>query len=59
MNAERQQDWTGKISMDSKAIRVDLPQSHDGIAAALRRAFQAAASEPSAHDFEALLARLN
>ena len=59
MNAERQHHWTDKSSMGRKEIRVDLPQSHDGIAAALRRAFQAAASEPSVHDFEALLARLN
>jgi len=59
MSAERHFEWTGKDSMDRKEIRVDLPQSHDGIAAALRRAFREAAAEPSAHDFEALLARLN
>lgn len=40
-------------------IRVELPQSHSGITAALRRAFEAAANEPSEHDFAALLARLN
>ena len=59
MNSERHLDGTDGISQDRQLIRVDLPQSRDGIAAALRRAFQAAATEPSAHDFEALLARLN
>jgi hypothetical protein len=58
MHGKRQYDWN---SMDAgrKMIRVDLPQSHSGITAALRRAFEAAANEPSDHDFAALLARLN
>jgi hypothetical protein len=59
MQAKRSDDWTGGKEMSRSAIRVDLPQSNDGITAALRRAFKAAAVEPSCHDFEALLARLN
>jgi len=45
--------------MDRRAIRVDLPPTHAGITAALRRAFEAAASEPSDRDFAELLRRLN
>lgn len=59
MHAKRIESETGKSTMDSHVIRVDLPESHAGIAAALRRAFQAAANEPSDRDFAALLARLN
>ncbi len=43
---------------DRRVIRVDFPSSTAGITAALRRAFKEAAEEPSAHDFEALLQRL-
>lgn len=51
---------TGKIpSHDRKIIRVDFPLANAGIAAALRRAFKAAADEPSDRDFESLLRRLN
>jgi hypothetical protein len=46
------------LTMDRKAIRVDLP-AHAGITAALRRAFEAAASEPCDRDFAELLRRLN
>jgi hypothetical protein len=46
-------------SMDRRVIRVDAPPSHAGITAALRRAFEAAASEPSDRDFADLLRRLN
>ena len=46
-------------TMDRQAIRVDFPPTHAGITAALRRAFQAAASEPSERDFADLLRRLN
>jgi hypothetical protein len=46
-------------SMDRRIIRVDLPPAHAGIMAALRRAFEAAASEPSDRDFADLLRRLN
>ena len=40
-------------------IRVDVPPGHAGIMAALRRAFEAAASEPYERDFAELLRRLN
>jgi hypothetical protein len=46
-------------SMDRRFIRVDIPASHDGITAALRRAFEAAASEPCDRDFAELLRQLN
>jgi hypothetical protein len=46
-------------TMDRRIIRVDLPPTHAGITAALRRAFEAAASEPSDRDFAELLRRLN
>ena len=46
-------------SMDRDIIRVDFPLANAGIAAVLRRAFQAAAEEPTDRDFEALLRRLN
>jgi hypothetical protein len=49
----------GKDSMDRQMIRVDLVPRHAGITAALRRAFEAAASEPSDRDFAELLRRLN
>ncbi|HWU93394.1 MAG TPA: hypothetical protein VN106_09140 [Sphingomicrobium sp.] len=45
--------------MDRRTIRVDLPPAHAGITAALRRAFEAAAAEPSDRDFAELLRRLN
>jgi hypothetical protein len=45
--------------MDRRVIRVDIPPAHAGIAAALRRAFAAAASEPSDRDFVELLRKLN
>jgi hypothetical protein len=46
-------------SMDRRIIRVDMPPTHAGITAALRRAFEAAASEPTDRDFAELLRRLN
>ena len=45
--------------MDRRIIRVETPTSHAGITAALRRAFEAAASEPSDRDFAELLRKLN
>lgn len=45
--------------MDRRIIRVDMPPAHAGITAALRRAFEAAASEPSGRDFAELLRKLN
>jgi hypothetical protein len=46
-------------SMDRRVIRVDIPPSHAGITAALRRAFEAAAAEPCDRDFAELLRKLN
>jgi hypothetical protein len=46
-------------SMDRRVIRVDMPPTHAGITAALRRAFEAAASEPCDRDFADLLRKLN
>ena len=46
-------------AMDRQVIRVDIPPAHAGITAALRRAFEAAASEPCDRDFAELLRRLN
>jgi hypothetical protein len=46
-------------SMDHRLIRVEIPPAHAGIMAALRRAFEAAASEPSDRDFAELLRKLN
>jgi hypothetical protein len=45
--------------MDRQIIRVDMPPAHAGITAALRRAFEAAASEPCDRDFAELLRKLN
>lgn len=46
-------------SMDRRAIRIDMPPTQAGIAAALRRAFEAAASEPCDRDFAELIRQLN
>lgn len=46
-------------SMDRRVIQVDMQPTHAGITAALRRAFEAAATEPSERDFAELLRRLN
>jgi hypothetical protein len=48
-----------KDMMDRQIIRVDLPNAHAGITAALRRAFEAAAAEPCDRDFAELLRQLN
>jgi hypothetical protein len=45
--------------MDHRVIQVDMTPTQAGIAAALRRAFEAAAWEPSGRDFAELLLRLN
>ena len=50
---------TTTIDMDRRAIRLDMPPEHAGVMAALRRAFQAAANEPSDRDFADLLRKLN
>ena len=46
-------------ALDRRIIQVDIPPAHAGITAALRRAFAAAAHEPSDHDFADLLRKLN
>jgi len=46
-------------TMDRRVIRVDMSPTQAGITAALRRAFEAAASEPCDRDFAELLRRLN
>ncbi|MEO7636679.1 MAG: hypothetical protein ABIS16_03430 [Sphingomicrobium sp.] len=45
--------------MDRRIIQVDVPLAHAGIAAALRRAFEAAATEPCDRDFAELLRKLH
>jgi len=45
-------------TMDRRVIRVNMPPTHAGITAALRRAFDGATSE-SDRDFADLLRRLN
>ena len=45
--------------MDRRIIRVDTTPTQAGITAALRRAFEAAVTEPRAPDFADLLRRLN
>ena len=45
--------------LDRRPICVDMRPEHVGVMAALRRAFQAAADEPSDRDFAELLRRLN
>lgn len=46
-------------AFDRRVIRVDMPPAHAGITAALRRAFESAASEPSDIDFNEFLRKLN
>src|SRR5690242_1369578 len=60
MKFERGQVSTAEAgSMDRRVIQVDIPPAHAGITAALRRAFEAAASEPCDRDFAELLRKLN
>lgn len=60
MKSERQDVVASELnSLDRRVIRVDIPPAHAGIMAALRRAFEAAAAEPSDRDFADLLRRLN
>ena len=50
---------TATLDFDRRPIRIDMPPEHSGVMAALRRAFQAAANEPSDRDFADLLRKLN
>jgi hypothetical protein len=60
MKLERETVLASELNrMDRRIIRVDMPPTHAGITAALRRAFEAAASEPTDRDFADLLRRLN
>ncbi len=44
---------------DRRIIQLEMPPTHAGIMAALRRAFEAAAQEPCDRDFADLLRKLN
>ena len=59
MKSDRQTSDVSEFNMDRRVIRVDIPPAHAGITAALRRAFEAAASEPCDRDFAELLRKLN
>ena len=59
MDLKKKKMATATIDMDRRPIRIDMPPEHAGVMAALRRAFQAAASEPSDRDFADLLRKLN
>jgi hypothetical protein len=60
MKLERETVAAAEVNaMDRQVIRVDVPPAHAGITAALRRAFEAAASEPCDRDFADLLRKLN
>jgi hypothetical protein len=60
MKREREDVTDTKLKlMDRRIIRVDVPPSHAGITAALRRAFDAAANAPCDRDFAELLRKLN
>jgi hypothetical protein len=59
MKSEGEQIAAAEYNMDRKIIRIDIPPAHAGITAALRRAFEAAATEPCERDFAELLRQLN
>jgi hypothetical protein len=60
MKLQREGNSTPEANMmDRRIIHVDMSATQAGITAALRRAFEAAASEPCERDFEELLRRLN
>jgi hypothetical protein len=59
MKAQQKQMTTTTLDMDRRPIQVDMPPEHAGVMAALRRAFEAAANEPSDRDFADLLRKLN
>jgi hypothetical protein len=60
MNVEREDAAVPDLNaMDRRIIRLDMQPAHAGIMTALRRAFEAAASEPSDRDFSELLRKLN
>ncbi len=59
MKSEGEQTTAAAFNMDRRIIRIDVPPAHAGITAALRRAFEAAATEPCDRDFAELLRQLN
>lgn len=59
MMTQKKSMTTATMDMDRRPIRIDIPPEHAGVMAALRRAFQAAANEPSDRDFAELLRKLN
>jgi hypothetical protein len=60
MESEREKVSASELNtLDRRVIRVDIPPGHAGITAALRRAFEAAASDPCGRDFSDLLRKLN
>ena len=59
MKSEGEQTTAAEYDMDRRIIRIDVPPTHAGIAAALRRAFEEAATEPCDRDFAELLRQLN
>ena len=60
MKLEQDMGETAELHpMDRQIIRVDVAPTHAGITAALRRAFEAAASDPCSRDFTELLRKLN
>ena len=60
MKLEREDVSVPDLSaLDRRIIQVDVPPTQAGITAALRRAFEAAASEPCDRDFAELLRKLN
>jgi hypothetical protein len=59
MDVERKSNGASDINMDRRIIRVDIPQAHAGITAALRRAFSPVNDDLYERDFSDLLRRLN
>lgn len=59
MKLEQESVSVSDLSRDRREIRVDMPPTHAGVMAALRRAFETAATEPCDRDFAKLLRRLN
>jgi hypothetical protein len=60
MKMERESVLASELnSMDRRVIRVDMSPTQAGITAALRRAFEAAGTEPCDRDFADLLRKLN
>ena len=59
MKLEREVNSAPEANVDRRIIQMDMSATQAGITAALRRAFEAAAAEPSDRDFAELLRRLN